>query len=286
MLFHPSDFTAGSEVAFAHALKLSLEARDDLKLLHVEQDRTEVHWADFPGVRAMLERWGVLPEGSSRGDVTEAGLRVEKIVMLHPDALSSILHFLEKQPADLIVLSTHQRKGAFRWLEKAVAEPIARQSTSSTLFVPHDSRGFVSVRDGSLSLSNILVPVCSYPHPQPAIDAAEDLVRVLGIPGVSVRAIYVGSEPEAPTITISMPPEAEDPLHLETRVVNGNVVDRIIQTAEDWPADLIVMSTAGHHGFLDAFRGSTTEQVLRRARCPVLAVPHTGARRMTARRVS
>ena len=31
---------------------------------------------------------------------------------------------------------------------------------------------------------------------------------------------------------------------------------------------MIVMPTAGHQGFLDALRGSTTEQVF----CPVLAV--------------
>jgi len=32
------------------------------------------------------------------------------------------------------------------------------------------------------------------------------------------------------------------------------------------------MPTAGHQGFLDALRGSTTEQVLRKAPCPVLAI--------------
>jgi nucleotide-binding universal stress UspA family protein len=37
-------------------------------------------------------------------------------------------------------------------------------------------------------------------------------------------------------------------------------------------ADLIAMTTAGRHGFLDALRGSTTEQVLEHAPCPVLAV--------------
>jgi len=36
-----------------------------------------------------------------------------------------------------------------------------------------------------------------------------------------------------------------------------------------------VMSTAGHEGFLDALRGSVTEQVLRHSPCPLLAVPTT-----------
>jgi nucleotide-binding universal stress UspA family protein len=50
-------------------------------------------------------------------------------------------------------------------------------------------------------------------------------------------------------------------------------VDQILTTSEDHDADLIVMPTQGRDGFLDALRGSTTEQVLRAARCPVLAVP-------------
>ncbi|HEY3719491.1 MAG TPA: universal stress protein, partial [Roseiarcus sp.] len=45
----------------------------------------------------------------------------------------------------------------------------------------------------------------------------------------------------------------------------------------EWPADLIVMPTAGHVGYLDALRGSTTERVLRQAPCPVLAMPAGGS---------
>jgi nucleotide-binding universal stress UspA family protein len=56
-------------------------------------------------------------------------------------------------------------------------------------------------------------------------------------------------------------------------------VDEIVAAADTWAADLIVMATAGHSGVLDALRGSTTERVLRRARCPVLAVP-AGSRAM------
>ena len=37
----------------------------------------------------------------------------------------------------------------------------------------------------------------------------------------------------------------------------GDVVAAILDAATDWPPDLIGMATAGHHGFLDALRGST-----------------------------
>jgi nucleotide-binding universal stress UspA family protein len=53
----------------------------------------------------------------------------------------------------------------------------------------------------------------------------------------------------------------------------GQVVDQVLRLAAARRADLIVMSTNGHNGFLDALCGSKTEQVLRDAHCPLLAVP-------------
>jgi len=64
-IFHPSDFSPSSEVAFAHALKIALLTHADLNVLHV-RDADNADWADFPGVRQMLERWRVLPPGSPR----------------------------------------------------------------------------------------------------------------------------------------------------------------------------------------------------------------------------
>ena len=60
-------------------------------------------------------------------------------------------------------------------------------------------------------------------------------------------------------------------------VRSGDVVEGILAAAADMRANLIGMATAGHHGLLDALRGSTTERVLRHAPCPVLAIPVGGA---------
>jgi nucleotide-binding universal stress UspA family protein len=53
----------------------------------------------------------------------------------------------------------------------------------------------------------------------------------------------------------------------------GDVIDTILDTAGATEADLIVMTTDGRHGFLDALRGSHSERVLRQAPCPVLVLP-------------
>jgi len=56
----------------------------------------------------------------------------------------------------------------------------------------------------------------------------------------------------------------------------GHVERQILQAAHECRADLIVMTTLGHHSFLDALRGSTTERIVRNSTCPVLALPAYG----------
>lgn len=53
----------------------------------------------------------------------------------------------------------------------------------------------------------------------------------------------------------------------------GDVIETIVDTAHGTRADLVVMTTDGRHGFLDALRGSHSERVLHHAPCPVLVLP-------------
>jgi nucleotide-binding universal stress UspA family protein len=57
-----------------------------------------------------------------------------------------------------------------------------------------------------------------------------------------------------------------------TRRELGHPVDRIISSAEDEHADLIVMGSRGIGGFERLLLGSVSEGVLRHAHCPVLSV--------------
>lgn len=273
-IFYPSDFSQASEIAFAHALKLALLARAELSILHVARQADDVHWTDFPGVRCTLERWGILPAGSSREEVVERGLDVKKIVSLHTDSaradpVRAILDYLEKHPTNLIVLATHQREGLARWMHKAVAAPIARHSGEMTLFVPCGAAGFVSLDNGALTLQRIVIPIDTVPRPQPAVDAAFALAGALGCAVASFTLVYIGDDEKMPIVHV---PEQEG-WTWERTVRRGDVVEQILQVATECSADLIVMTTQGRHGFLDALRGSTTERVLRSSRCPLLAIP-------------
>ena len=61
-------------------------------------------------------------------------------------------------------------------------------------------------------------------------------------------------------------------LSVTTEVRSGGAADEIVKAAIDYGADLIVMTTHGRSGLDHLVKGSIAERVLRRARCPVLAV--------------
>lgn len=66
--------------------------------------------------------------------------------------------------------------------------------------------------------------------------------------------------------------EGKADLNISPILRSGNSVYGIITTARKRAADLIVIATHGHTGVKRVLLGSTTERVMRHARCPVLVV--------------
>ncbi len=263
-VLHPSDLSDASWAAFAHALKAALLARGKLTLLH-ETDDADRDWSEFPHVRETLERWGVLPAGSASDALDQLGIEVAKIIGSGSDPVKGVLDYLEENGADLIVLATHHH--GFDWLHRSVAEPVARKSREMTLFVPADGRGFISPEDGTVTLRNVLIPVAEQPPARPALLGAARIVRQLRLTAGSFTIVHVGEDE----------PECEVPSvpgwSWNTLIKKGNPVEAILESAQETDADLIIMSTDGRNGFLDALRGSHSERVLRQATCPLLAIP-------------
>ena len=267
-VFHPSDFSEASEVAFAHALKIALVTKSQLSVLHVAA-KPEAGWADFPGVRQTLERWGLIPAGSPRSAVASLGLDVQKVMVTSSNPVKASLGFLERHPADLIVLSVHHHEGRMRWMGDRVGEPIARHAGEVTLFIPHGVGGFVSREDGSVTLRKVLVPVTGKPRAQPAVDAVARLIQGLGMATGTVTLLHVGAEGDAPAV--KTPADTGWAWNRVTQ--EGQPAEIILDVAQRSAVDLIVMTTDGPDGFLDGLRGTTSERVLRQSRCPVAILP-------------
>ena len=266
-IFHPSDFSEASEVAFEHALRIALVSKAEFTMLHVDSGY-DADWADFPGVRDTLERWGLILKGSDRSAVADLGIKVQKVIASNRSPVTASVDFLSKHPADLVVLAVHQYEGRVRWQHKRVAEPIAHAAEAMTLYLPYGVPGFVAHQDGAISLRKILVPVTAKPRPEPAIEAVARMIRSLGLPAGRVNLLHVGSAEDMPPLQIPAEADWEWTVH----VLEGDPVEVIVQTAAAAGSDLIVMTTEGPHGFLDALRGNTAARVLRDVRCPVLTL--------------
>jgi nucleotide-binding universal stress UspA family protein len=263
---HPTDFSELSAKAYMHALRLAVAAQCSIDLLHVKSERSPEDWGSFPHVRDTLARWGILDANASPLDIAaEAGIIVRKAEINHEKGpAAGIFRYLAEQPANLIVTAPHDHGVVGRWVSGSVSEEIALRTHRPTLFVGERMKPFVDTQTGTITLSNVLVPIDHEPNPDRVIEHLKRFFATFDL-SPDYTLLHVGDE--APILLDDM--DQEIPV---TRAA-GPVPQAILEHADVGQVDLIAMPTAGHDGFLDMLRGSTTERVMRQAHCPLLAIP-------------
>ena len=144
--------------------------------------------------------------------------------------------------------------------------------------------------DGDSRFRRILVPVRAPGQAYPALAVA---ARICGMTGGVLRLIHVRTcDPPLPIVGrlyLETPGEATAVLEeallaawacggppATTVVVDarrGDVAAAIAWQAAAWPADLIVLTRRPRPALSRLVRGSVPDQVMRKASCPVLAIP-------------
>ena len=270
-VLHPTDFSDASDRAFAHALAIALLRQTELTILNVgEESKDDVAWSSFPQVRKTLERWNLLEPGSARSAVYEdLDVEVRKIAVRGRNPIRATIEYLDHLPHELVVLATEGSKRREDWLYQSEAEAIARGSDAMTLFVPSRShRGLVSLENGDLNLRNILIPIDAAITFTAAIEFSRRAAEIIGDGDVVITLLHVGEQMP------SIPELPEGPgWTWQTTLRHGEPVESILDAMDDLNANLIVMTTNGRDTLRQALAGSTTERIIRKADCPVLAVP-------------
>jgi nucleotide-binding universal stress UspA family protein len=216
-------------------------------------------------LRRLLVQWGVLNQMNSiTVNDQKLGLEIENFTFRQGyTPAEEIVHFLNQHACDLVVLATEDGgEGLHRLLENSVPETVLRRSRTPMLFLTHGGRGFVDQVTGRMNLGHVLVPIDHSPLPFRAVETANEFPRLMTGVAPTVQLLHVGSK--APQI-------GSNPVTIRY----GNVVQTIVGSAVEYDVALICMPTAGHHGVLNALRGSTTERVLRQAPPPLLAISAT-----------
>jgi nucleotide-binding universal stress UspA family protein len=266
-ILHPTDFSDASMDAFVHALKIALACKSELHILHIQNPADRDLGNDAPHIRRTLAQWKLMDETDPPAMVGKKfGIKAVKVELPPQNPVTAILQYEDRHPCDLMVLATHAREGLPRLMQGSVAETVARRAAINALFVAPGALGFVHPTRGDWRLKKILAPIDRTPDPMQTLPM---IMALSALPGeaVEVRFLHVGSLP--PDFGVQSAGLTKDMIVLR----NGDPVDGILTEAEDWRADLIAMPTAGHDGWMDAVRGSTTERVMRQAPCPVLAMP-------------
>lgn len=260
---HPTDFSPEGQVAFAHALGLAVANRCPLDLLHVRGAHYADHYEKFPHIREVLMRWGVLGAYASVEDIAAVGgVRVRKVEIRDGHAAEGLAQFLSSHLPDLLVMATHGREGLNRWIRGSISSEVARKVQAPVMLFGPAARPFIDLETGEMRLHKILVPIAHDPAPLRGLHILKTLMDGLD---VTIDVVHIGSE--VPHLLDS------NGATLKVRQIDGPVIDRILEEAGIGRASLIAMPTAGHHVYLDALRGSTTEQIVAKAPCPVVALP-------------
>ncbi len=250
----PIDLADDSEQVYAHAIKLALGARARLTLIHVREPGEGVSWARLPTVRELLMRWGVLPAGADLEEYGALDLEVRVQTPTDRDKVGGALETVSREAPDLLVVGTHRRQGLERLRRGSVAESLARGS-------------------GELKLARVLVPVGPEMDPQGCFNEVAGLLSLLGVRGAHLVMLQVGGFANLEDINT----DAFEGYTVVGVRVEGEVVDAIVDAAQAVDAQLIAMPTRGRDSLRDRLWGTRTEQVMRRAPCPLLSLPIRGS---------
>ena len=117
-------------------------------------------------------------------------------------------------------------------------------------------------------MDQVLIPVDHSPPCTAAIARGLRAVEAYGNEQSRITLLHVGDESQFPDVQVP-----SGPWQVVRTARQGEPVAEILAAAEQCGANVLVMVTAGTDGLLDVLRGTTTEQVLRQAPCPVLSVP-------------
>jgi nucleotide-binding universal stress UspA family protein len=205
-----------------------------------------------------------------------------------------ILERAARLPADLIVMGTHGATGFEHLVLGSVTEKVLRKATCPVLTVPpraHTTAQFpfrrllcaVDFSDWSFAALDLatsiavesgaalqLLHVLEWPWDEPPLPVFPELPPAQAAALIEFRRYLVKSATDRLESLLSI--ALRDRCAVTSRVSHGKPYVAILRAAADDAADLIVLGVHGRASIDLTLFGSTTNQVVRRAACPVLTL--------------
>lgn len=283
----PIDFSEESRNALGYAVAIGRRDKCSITGLHVYPVTVFSDVAGYPTLLPRAPDIGLL-ESNLRAflapTAAAVGGAVEALVE-GGDPARTIVTCAQALPADLVVMGTHGRSGFERFALGSVTEKVLRRAGPPVLTVPPTASSPI---DGPFA--QVLCAVDFSPSSLTGLRYAASLAHEAGAHLAVVHVLHTASDEHA---LVRQPPsvpeywgEVEHQARRElgnldlTRLANpvevlvlrGKPYAGILAAAAECHSDLIVLGIHARTGLDVAILGSTTNQVVRRASCPVLTV--------------
>jgi nucleotide-binding universal stress UspA family protein len=297
-ILYPTDFSATATQALKHALFLAEQFEAELHMLHAiilhESDPRDPD-RHFPEPSEILNQLFEIADSEMAEIVRKNEAKTFSLVEAKVRGYSAgevILQYADEHDIDLVVMGTHGRRGPARLFLGSVAEEVVRHAPCPVLTLREEK-----APQAIEAVEKILVPVDFSPYSQEALSYAKEVAALYG---AGLQVLHTIEEPAYPYFytpggtyspveqlealrekaeealdkMLSETPGPEVPA--ERIVATGRPASEIARFAEARGSDMVVIATHGLTGLERLLVGSTAEQVVRLAHCPVFTVKSFG----------
>ncbi len=297
-ILYPTDFSATATQALKHALFLAEQFEAELHMLHAiilhESDPRDPD-RHFPEPSEILNQLFEIADSELAEIVRKNEAKTFSLVEAKVRGYSAgevILRYTDEHDIDLVVMGTHGRRGPARLFLGSVAEEVVRHAPCPVLTLREEK-----APKAIEAVEKILVPVDFSPYSQEALSYGKEVAALYG---AGLQVLHTIEEPAYPYFytpggtyspveqlealrekaeealdkMLSETPGPEVPA--ERFVATGRPASEIARFAEERGSDMVVIATHGLTGLERLLVGSTAEQVVRLAHCPVFTVKSFG----------
>jgi nucleotide-binding universal stress UspA family protein len=285
----PTDFSRCAKQALGHAVHWARQYDAELHALHamVLLQDDPYHFPNKDEINQQLKDIALSQMSETIKALQADDLVIKQAQVRGISTAPAILGYAKENDCDLIVMGTHGRRGLGHLFLGSVAEEVVRLASCPVLTI----REKADPASAEI-MKHILVPVDFSKSAQQALVYAKEMaafyhacLQLLHVVEQIIHpAFYMATGASelafAPDLKARTKEAMERLLQetpgpkvpVELHVIEGHAARDIVNFAESFHSDLVVIATHGRTGLEHMLLGSVAEKVVRRAKCPVFTV--------------